>query len=234
MKFVHIAGDGGLVPTPFVRDSFKIMPAKRKEMIVDFSRYQDGTPTQSGDAIYLTNSLLMTEGRQPDQLLPGQVPPIVPMMKFVIDGNGTPPDFSLIPRKLRPLPPRPSPSVLAGLPRRRWVLERPPGDPVGTSEWLINGQPFDHHISYADIPQGTAEVWEIVNGGGGWVHPLHIHQEEHQTLSRNGQRLRRKTSARKTWWRWRRARRCRSTASSARSAAGMSPTATTWPTKTMP
>jgi FtsP/CotA-like multicopper oxidase with cupredoxin domain len=185
MKWVQIASEGGLVPVPFVRDSFRIMPAKRKEFIVDFSRYQDGTPTQSGDAIYLTNSLLMIDGRKPTQLLPGQVPPIVPMLKFVIDGNATPPDFSLIPRKLRTLPPRPSPTQLAGLPRRRWVLERAP-DP-NIHEWLINGQPFDHHLSYADIPRGSAEVWEIVNGGGGWTHPMHIHQEEHQVLSRNGQ-----------------------------------------------
>ena len=24
------------------------------------------------------------------------------------------------------------------------------------------------------------------NGGGGWIHPMHFHQEEHQILSRNG------------------------------------------------
>jgi FtsP/CotA-like multicopper oxidase with cupredoxin domain len=29
-------------------------------------------------------------------------------------------------------------------------------------------------------------VWEIRNGGGGWVHPFHLHMEEHRTLMRNG------------------------------------------------
>jgi FtsP/CotA-like multicopper oxidase with cupredoxin domain len=29
-------------------------------------------------------------------------------------------------------------------------------------------------------------VWRIRNGGGGWVHPLHIHQEEHRVVARNG------------------------------------------------
>ena len=24
------------------------------------------------------------------------------------------------------------------------------------------------------------------NGGGGWIHPMHFHEEEHQILSRNG------------------------------------------------
>ncbi|MDY0170173.1 MAG: multicopper oxidase domain-containing protein [Thermoguttaceae bacterium] len=178
MRFIHIAGDGGLVPAPFVRDSFQIAPAKRREMIVDFSRYQDGTPTTAGDAIYLTNILQMTEGRKPE----GPQVPGVPLLKFIIDGNQPAVDYSVIPRKLRPLPPLPPRSVLNSLPRREWRMDRSGG------HWTINGEPFDHHKSYADIPRGSAEVWIISNGGGGWVHPVHIHQEEHQVLSRDGRR----------------------------------------------
>jgi manganese oxidase len=33
---------------------------------------------------------------------------------------------------------------------------------------------------------GTREVWTLRNGGGGWDHPIHIHFEEGQILSRNG------------------------------------------------
>ena len=33
---------------------------------------------------------------------------------------------------------------------------------------------------------GTREVWTLKNGGGGWDHPVHIHFEEGQILSRNG------------------------------------------------
>jgi FtsP/CotA-like multicopper oxidase with cupredoxin domain len=29
-------------------------------------------------------------------------------------------------------------------------------------------------------------VWRIRNGGGGWVHPLHLHMEEHRVVARNG------------------------------------------------
>jgi FtsP/CotA-like multicopper oxidase with cupredoxin domain len=29
-------------------------------------------------------------------------------------------------------------------------------------------------------------VWHLVNGGGGWDHPIHIHFEEGQILDRNG------------------------------------------------
>jgi FtsP/CotA-like multicopper oxidase with cupredoxin domain len=33
---------------------------------------------------------------------------------------------------------------------------------------------------------GTREVWTLVNGGGGWDHPIHIHFEEGQILARDG------------------------------------------------
>jgi hypothetical protein len=32
----------------------------------------------------------------------------------------------------------------------------------------------------------TREVWTLVNGGGGWDHPIHIHFEEGQVLARDG------------------------------------------------
>jgi manganese oxidase len=31
---------------------------------------------------------------------------------------------------------------------------------------------------------GTCEIWHLKNGGGGWDHPIHIHFEEGQILSR--------------------------------------------------
>ncbi len=33
---------------------------------------------------------------------------------------------------------------------------------------------------------GTLEVWDIVNAGGGWSHPVHVHFEEGVILSRDG------------------------------------------------
>jgi len=29
-------------------------------------------------------------------------------------------------------------------------------------------------------------VWTLVNNSGGWMHPIHIHFEENQIISRNG------------------------------------------------
>ncbi len=63
MKFTQVASDGGLLPFPIQRDSFELWPAKRREVIVDFTRYQDGSPTTKGDVIYLTNVMKMPDGR---------------------------------------------------------------------------------------------------------------------------------------------------------------------------
>ncbi len=97
MQFVQIASDGGLLPFPVTRDSFELWPAKRREFIVDFTKYQDGTPTTKGDVIYLTDVMKMPNGRMwasssrfsPDPNYK------VPVLKFVIGDIA--PDNSVIP-----------------------------------------------------------------------------------------------------------------------------------------
>ncbi len=66
MRMVQIANEGGLLPKPITRDSFELWPAKRREVIVDFTKYMDGTPTKEGDEIYLVNTMKMTTGRMWD------------------------------------------------------------------------------------------------------------------------------------------------------------------------
>ena len=105
MQFTQIASDGGLLPFPLKRDSFELWPAKRREFIVDFTRYQDGTPTTKGDVIYLTNVMKMPNGRMwsnssrffPDPNYK------VPVLKFVIGDNA--PDDSRDPDRQQPLRP---------------------------------------------------------------------------------------------------------------------------------
>ena len=46
MRFVQVASEGGLLPNPIVRDSFELWPAKRREFVVDFTKYMAGTPTR--------------------------------------------------------------------------------------------------------------------------------------------------------------------------------------------
>jgi len=54
-------------------------------------------------------------------------------------------------------------------------------------QWQINGRGLD---SCADIrftvQRGAPEKWILINTSGGWQHPVHIHTEEFQILSRDG------------------------------------------------
>ncbi|MBI5441032.1 MAG: multicopper oxidase domain-containing protein [Deltaproteobacteria bacterium] len=187
MRFTQIASEGGLLPKSIVRDSFEIWPAKRREFVVDFTQYMDKSPTSPGDVIYLVNTLEMPTGRKPRFPFDADFVPTgyrVPMLKIVIDGDPPEPDYSQVPNKLRDMPG--IPNKLDDLPHRLFRLERGGGAPGEETEWLINGQEFDPLNALALPVQGNPEVWTVENGSGGWVHPMHMHQEEHTTLSRNG------------------------------------------------
>jgi FtsP/CotA-like multicopper oxidase with cupredoxin domain len=183
MKMTQIATDGGLIPQPLVRDTFRLAPSKRREVVIDFTKYQDGTITKVGDEIYLTDILKMSTGTRPDGYFKSGHG--VPLLKFVIDGPPPEPDRSYIPPILCELPPVPY-SSLDKLPHRQFTLLR------GPSGWQIVDQDerggfFDPLHPLATPAQGSAEVWTFVNGGGGhWTHPLHVHMEEHHVITRNG------------------------------------------------
>jgi FtsP/CotA-like multicopper oxidase with cupredoxin domain len=101
---------------------------------------------------------------------------------------------------LRPLPNIDfSDAALAKLPHRSFELQRggTPGgldmDPVsrelsGEFEWLVNSRPFQLCLPLASPQKDHPEIWTVKNGGGGWVHPMHFHQEEHRIISKNGVR----------------------------------------------
>jgi len=187
MKFTQIAAEGGLLPHPIVRNSFELWPAKRREMVVDFTKYLDGSPTQPGDVLYLVNSARMDDGRLPSNwppkpdFVPKQGEYMVPIMKIVIGGAPPETDQSIVPSNLRANPTLPR---LTGLPTRQFTLERSSLGP--DTQWVINGLQFDALNPLALPKQGQPELWTVQNGGGGWVHPMHMHMEEHRVLSRNG------------------------------------------------
>src|SRR6476659_3582229 len=141
MRFTQIASDGGLLPFPVTRDSFELWPAKRREFIVDFSKYQDGSPTTKNDVIYLTDVMKMPNGRMWTNSSRFSPDPNykVPVLKIVIGDDA--PDDSQIPTAMRPLPPLPSnwQSLMAN----RLIFEVKRGSMGGEVEWLINGTPFD-------------------------------------------------------------------------------------------
>jgi FtsP/CotA-like multicopper oxidase with cupredoxin domain len=199
MQFTQIASDGGLLPFPVKRDSFELWPAKRREFVVDFTRYMDGTPTTKGDVIYLTDVMRMPDGRMWSNSSRFSPDPKykVPVLKIVIGDDA--PDDSVMPdpnQLMRELPPLPS--NWQNLLDNRSIFELERGSAGGEIEWLINGQPFDPltvgtskknpagNSPLAQQKKNSFNLWEIKNGGGGWVHPLHLHMEEHRVVMRNG------------------------------------------------
>jgi FtsP/CotA-like multicopper oxidase with cupredoxin domain len=196
MRFTQIATEGGLLPFPIIRDSFELWPAKRREFIVDFTKYMDGTPTTKGDVIYLTDVMNMPDGRMWSNSSRFDPDPAykVPLLKIVIGDPA--PDDSVIPTKMRDLPPLPA--NWQSLLNNRSIFEVERGSAGGEIEWLINGKPFDpNHVGIslknnagktplAQQRKGSFNLWELRNGGGGWVHPMHVHMEEHRTVMRNG------------------------------------------------
>ena len=79
----------------------ELWPAKRREVVVDFTKYMDGSPTKKGDVVYLVNVMKMMTGRMWDSADPKYQ---VPVMKIVIGDDPPVPDYSQIPYKLREVP----------------------------------------------------------------------------------------------------------------------------------
>lgn len=188
-----IASMGGLLPEALVTDTFHIWPASRREFFVDF------TDAQEGDVIFITNILEMVDGRKPDFNNPNK--PLanlkykVPLVKIVVGGLPPEDDQSAVIVAGTPLRPMPKlangdPITLAttaALPHKEFVLTR--GGPAEEEQWVINDLPFDPLVPLTTVVLNQPEVWTNTNGGGGWVHPMHMHMEEHTTLARIGSTL---------------------------------------------
>jgi len=188
----QIANDGNLLPLgvkrgyaknpslPQLDDYILLGVAERADIIVDFSKYAPGT------VIYLNNYCEQVNGAGPT----GKVGTPVPVLKFVVQGTAVT-DSSLMPpdgtdpaalaawsaavgrTTLRELPDIDTTNAV----RRSWDFGRTNG------AWTVNGRIFDANVSSADVVRGSTEIWTL-KGGGGWWHPVHIHYEEHQILSR--------------------------------------------------
>jgi FtsP/CotA-like multicopper oxidase with cupredoxin domain len=170
-SMVQCSHDGNMLPKPLTVKNFRIAVAQRVDMIIDFSKLPDGTE------LFLVNCQEQTDGRGPTgKILPVQLGQKV--LKFKVDATiDTKGDPSRIPARFFDLPPVNLKEVVT---ERTFVFDRSNGG------WSVNGKQFDENVITASPRQGTAEIWNIVNNSGGWMHPVHIHFEEHQQLSING------------------------------------------------
>jgi len=170
-SMVQCSHDGNMLPRPLTVKNFRMAVAQRVDIIIDFSQLPSGTE------LYLVNCQEQVDGRGPT----GKILPVAlgdKILKFVVDGTiDTKGDPSRIPDKFFDLPPITRAEVVT---ERTFVFDRTNGG------WSVNGKQFDPDVVTANPRQGTAEIWNFVNNSGGWMHPVHVHFEEHQQISRNG------------------------------------------------
>jgi FtsP/CotA-like multicopper oxidase with cupredoxin domain len=194
---IQIANDGNLLPAPVpqtVSDQQGI--AERYDWVIDFSRYQ------IGDKVSLVNVLQHEDGRRPAatlsvaQALSGSSsdPCVGKFLEFRIVRDPATPDASQVPSTLIP---NPDLSQVPLTRERRFVFgdgaNQTTNDPVTTffGPWGIGTDGGDKLAAdfgrVSAAPKfGTREIWTLVNDGGDWDHPIHIHFEEGQILERNG------------------------------------------------
>jgi FtsP/CotA-like multicopper oxidase with cupredoxin domain len=184
-----IANDGNLLQTPVQVQSVRIAPAERVDVIIDFSQF-------AGKTIYLENRLTQLNGQGPvDDFGPNAtsqecsanlgmtVGSIKPggqgdlLLQFRVAG-GRVEDDSVDPASHPKFYSLPSTTAT---PRvvRTFKFDRLNG------QWSINGQFMDCNHFRFFVQQNSSEQWLLTNLTGDWTHPIHIHLEEHQILTRN-------------------------------------------------
>jgi len=186
LPFWQISSDGNLLPQAIQVTSVRVAVAERVDIMVDFSKLPAGQTR-----LYIVNRLEQVNGRGPT----GRVlSPGTPIVQLLIGGLPKQKDISFDPTslsngnpwKFRELP---DPDFGALLARANKAKVRTFRFERGNGAWTVNGALFDETVVSAAVPQESEEVWVIQNPGGDWRHPVHIHFEEHRTLSRNGQQV---------------------------------------------
>src|SRR5882672_5969273 len=194
---IQIANDGNLLPAPVTLMSLDEQgTAERYDIVIDFSNYL------VGDTLHLVNLCEHEDGAMPAQdlsmakALSGTSPdPCVGrFLELRIVREPAKPDVSRVPNVMIP---NPDLSNILVARERTFVFgdgaDQPGTNPftTGLGPWGISTNDGEMlNSDYGRISAapkfGTREVWHLVNDGGNWDHPVHIHFEEGQILARNG------------------------------------------------
>jgi FtsP/CotA-like multicopper oxidase with cupredoxin domain len=202
-EIIQIANDGNLFPNPVPLTELDEQGiAERYDIIIDFSKYR------VDDTLHLVNLCEHSNGKKPArdlsmaEALSGKSPDscVGRFLEFRIVRNPDQPDQSQVPDVMIP---NPDLSAIPVANVRNFIFGRganadpSPVDPNGPfnpppdSPWGIEtnktGMLAANYNRVSAAPKfGTREVWNLINGGGGWDHPIHIHFEEGQILARDG------------------------------------------------
>jgi len=201
---IQIANDGNLFPRPVPLTQLDEQGiAERYDIVIDFSRYSIGSK------VWMVNLCEHQDGKKPSKdlslsdALAGKSndPCVGTFLEFRIVRNPAKPDVSQVPASMIP---NPDLSQIPVSRQRTFVFGSGASQPLtnGDTSFITGagGQTGPWGVStdggamlnasfgrISAAPRfNTREVWTLVNGGGGWDHPIHIHFEEGQILARNG------------------------------------------------
>jgi len=201
---VQIGNDGNLLPHPVTLGELDEMGiAERYDIVIDFSQYS------LGDKLHLVNlcdhfdpttGRLDGTGPHADLTMAAalsgtsQDPCVGRFLEFRVVREPAKPDVSQVPTTLIP---NPDLSQIPVARVRNFVFGRDAQqttsdpDTSAMGPWGITTDgglrlAADFGRISAAPRFGTREVWNLINDGGGWDHPIHIHFEEGQILARNG------------------------------------------------
>jgi manganese oxidase len=194
---IFIANDGNLMPSPVVLTELDEQGiAERYDIVIDFSRYSIGSKVwmvnlaEHEDGTMPSRDLSITEALSGSSLDPC----VGKFLELRVVRNPTQADASQVPATMIP---NPDLSAIPVARQRTFVFgdgaNQTTRDPVTSfrGPWGIgtnSGEVLDADFGrISAAPRfGTRETWTLVNDGGGWDHPIHIHFEEGQILARNG------------------------------------------------
>jgi len=194
---IQIANDGNLLPQPVIlTETDEMGIAERYDLVIDFSRYSIGSK------VWMVNLTQHEDGTGPaaDLSIAAAVagnssdPAVGKFLEFRIVRDPAVADQSQV---LATLIPNPDLSAVPVARTRTFKFgdgaSQTTRDPVTSfrGPWGIGtngGEVLDADFGRGSAAPrvGTRETWTLINDGGGWDHPIHIHFEEGQILARNG------------------------------------------------
>lgn len=169
-SFHVISTDAGLLEKPVKMTAplnlLRIGIGERYGIVIDFKDYPKGSK------LYLQNPAFPNNVDMNNNMSA--------IMRFDIEDDAT--DDSSLPDVLRQPFERLVDQIQPGqtIPTRTFRFER------NGNEWKINNKTWDENRIDANPQPGAIEIWNLVNLGGGWVHPVHIHFVDLQMIDRNG------------------------------------------------
>jgi len=204
VPITQIGNDGNLLPRPVRLNELDEQGiAERYDIVIDFTNFVN-------KKLWLVNLCEHRDGTKPNQdfrlsdaLTPGKTndPCVGKFLEFRVGAKPAGGDPSQVPDTLIPNPDIPTDSST-----RHRTFEFGRGGGQDGLPWTIKvdgGQSMNADFKQISaLPkQGSTEIWHLKNGGGGWDHPIHIHFEEGQIITRNGKAPSAQESGRKDVYR---------------------------------